>query len=182
MTNPNDLLDPLRFNPLGDYNLFDIRNIGDGVFTQLDTLESLELLDKIIKAYRSVHIPSYGQLIAGGKFSTNPQDNQPTLWEGGSVTASGQESLTALNVGEVVRYQAIGSKSTESGTTCAVSIYHPIYNKETVVASQELTTSSIEQNIVTDLEISYPQQIRVSFMSSGTVDATFSATSCKTQF
>ena len=60
MTNPNDLLDPLRFNPLGDYNLFDIRNIGDGVFTQLDTLESLELLDKIIKAYRSVHIPSYG--------------------------------------------------------------------------------------------------------------------------
>tara|TARA_Y100000401_G_scaffold18199_1_gene12334 strand:+ start:930 stop:1478 length:549 start_codon:yes stop_codon:yes gene_type:complete len=182
MSNADDLLDPLRFNPLGNYNLFDIRNIGDGVFTQVDTLESLELLDKIIKAYRSVHIPSYGQLIAGGKFSTNPQDNQPTFWEGGNVTSASQESLTALNVGEVVRYQAIGAKSTESGTTCVVSIYHPIYNKETVVASQELTTSSIEQNIVTDLEISYPQQIRIAFDSSGTVDATFSASSCKTQF
>ena len=49
MSNPNDLLDPLRFKSLGEYKLQDIRDIGGGVFTQEDTLGHLELLDKIAK-------------------------------------------------------------------------------------------------------------------------------------
>ena len=178
MSNPNDLLDPLRFNSLGKYRLEDIRSIGGGVFTQEDTLQHLELLDKIAKAYRSVHIPTYGHLLPASDVSSSP----PSIWEGGSVSSASTVSLGALEPNEVRRYQSITGKSTESGTTMSIYIYNPIYNKSSLINSQELTTSSIEQNVLSnEIEIAYPQQIRIVFSSSGTVDTTYNATSCLTQ-
>lgn len=178
MSNPNDLLDPLRFNSLGKYRLEDIRSIGGGVFTQKDTLQHLELLDKIAKAYRSVHIPTYGHLLPASDVSSSP----PAIWEGDAVSSASTVSLGALEPNQVRRYQSITGKSTESGTTMSIYIYNPIYNKSSLFSSQELSTSSIEQNVLRDtLEIAYPQQIRLVFSSSGTVDAMYNATSCLTQ-
>ncbi len=178
MSNPNDLLDPLRFNSLGKYRLEDIRSIGGGVFTQEDTLLHLELLDKIAKAYRSVHIPTYGHLLPASDVSTSP----PAIWEGDSTSSAGFVGLAALQPNQVRRYQAICGKSTESGTTMTIFIYNPIYNKQSAVVSQELTTSTIEQNLLSEpLEIAYPQQILIQLSSSGTVATTYNATSCLTQ-
>lgn len=171
MSNPNDLLDPLRFKSLGEYKLQDIRDVGGGVFTMVDTLEHLEMLDKIAKAYQSVHAPTYGQLIPSSPFV-----------ETGTVNSASTVSVQVLNEGEVIRYQAISVSSTESGTTVTLMIYNPTYGKFSNVVSVELTTSSIQTNILTEpLEIAYPQQLGLIFSSSGSVDASYSITSCKTQ-
>ena len=178
MSNPNDLLDPLRFNSLGKYRLEDIRSIGGGVFTQEDTLLHLELLDKIAKAYRSVHIPTYGHLLPASDVSSSP----PAIWEGNSTTSVGLVSLGELEPNQVRRYQSITGKSTESGTTMTIFIQNPIYNKSSALVSQELTTSTIEQNLLSEpIEIAYPQRIQILFTSSGSVDAAYNATSCLTQ-
>jgi hypothetical protein len=66
MSNVNDLLEPLRYKSLGDYSLADIRSIGGGVFTEAKTLEHLVLLDRIAKAYQSVHIPTLGNIPISG--------------------------------------------------------------------------------------------------------------------
>jgi len=66
MANIDDLLNPLRYKSLGDYSLSDIRSIGGGVFTETDTLEHLALLDRIAKAYQSVHIPTLGNIPISG--------------------------------------------------------------------------------------------------------------------
>ena len=183
MSNPNDLLDPLRFKSLGEYTLEDIRTIGGGVFTMVDTLEHLELLDKIAKAYRSVHLPTYGQLLAGSNDPSGTNStNNPNFWEGGDVTSATNVTLTALQPNQVRRYQSIDCSSTESGTTLTVSIYNPNYGKGTNIFSQEITTSTIPQIFLSEpIEISYPQQLVLSFSSSGTVASRFSATSCLTQ-
>jgi len=171
MSNPNDLLDPLRFKSLGEYKLQDIRDVGGGVFTMVDTLEHLEMLDKIAKAYQSVHAPTYGQLIPSSPFV-----------ETGTVNSASTVSVQVLNEGEVIRYQAISVSSTESGTTVTLMIYNPQYTKFSNVVSVELTPSSIQTNILkAPLEIAYPQQLGLIFSSSGSVDASYSITSCKTQ-
>jgi len=178
MSNPNDLLDPLRFKSLGEYSLQDIRDIGGGVFTQQDTLSHLALLDSIAKAYRSVHLPSYGHLLAASEDNITP----PSIWEGDSASSAGFVGLAELQPNQVRRYQAICGKSTESGTTMTIYIYNPKYNKQSAVVSQELTTSTIEQNLLSEpLEIAYPQQILIQLSSSGTVATTYNATSCLTQ-
>ena len=183
MSNPNDLLDPLRFKSLGEYTLEDIRTIGGGVFTMVDTLGHLELLDKIAKAYRSVHLPTYGHLLAGSNDpSGSNATNNPNFWEGADVTSATTVGLTALQPNQVRRYQSIDCSSTESGTTLTVSIYNPNYGKGSVIFSQELTTSTIAQKFLSEpIEISYPQQLILTFSSSGTVASRYSATSCLTQ-
>ena len=184
MANPNDLLDPLRFKSLGEYTLEDIRTIGGGVFTMVDTLEHLELLDKIAKAYRSVHLPTYGQLLAGSNdpLSLTDATNNPNFWEGADVSSATNVTLTALEPNQVRRYQQIDCSSTESGTTLTVIITNPNYGKGTVIASKEITTSSIAQPLLDEpIEISYPQVLTLSFSSSGTVASRYSATSCLTQ-
>ncbi len=178
MSNPNDLLDPLRFKSLGEYELSDIRSIGGGVFTQEDTLLHLSLLDSIAKAYRSVHLPSYGHLLPSSEGNLTP----PAIWEGDSTDSVGLVSLGELEPNQVRRYQSITGKSTESGTTMTIFIQNPIYNKSSALVSQELTTSTIEQNLLSEpIEIAYPQRIQILFTSSGSVAATYNATSCLTQ-
>ena len=74
MSNVDDLLEPLRYKSLGDYALEDIRSIGGGVFTEAQTLEHLSLLDRIAKAYQSVHIPTLGNIpISGSSVETTVQ-------------------------------------------------------------------------------------------------------------
>ena len=183
MSNPNDLLDPLRFKSLGEYTLEDIRTIGGGVFTMVDTLGHLELLDKIAKAYRSVHLPTYGHLLAGSNDPTGSNaTNNPNFWEGADVTSATTVTLTSLQPNQVRRYQAIDCSSTESGTTLTLSIYNPNYGKGTVINSRELTTSTVPAVMLEEpIEISYPQQLILTFSSSGTVASRYSATSCLTQ-
>ena len=62
MANISDLLDPLRYESLGDYTLANLKTIGDGVFTELNTLDHLALLDQIVKAYQAVHLPTNGAI------------------------------------------------------------------------------------------------------------------------
>jgi len=67
MSNVDDLLEPLRYKNLGDYDLADVRSIGGGVFTENDTLPHLRMLDLIVKAYQSIHSPNYGYMIPRSK-------------------------------------------------------------------------------------------------------------------
>lgn len=66
--NVDDLLDPLRYQNLRDYTAANLEAIGGGVFTERDTLEHLQMLDLIAKAYQSVHLPTLGKPIPQSSF------------------------------------------------------------------------------------------------------------------
>ena len=62
MSNVADLLDPLRYESLSEYTVANLEKIGAGVFTELQTLDHLALLDLITKAYQAVHLPTNGAI------------------------------------------------------------------------------------------------------------------------
>ena len=62
MANVADLLDPLRYESLSEYTVANLEKIGAGVFTELQTLDHLALLDLITKAYQAVHLPTNGAI------------------------------------------------------------------------------------------------------------------------
>lgn len=113
MSNPNDLLDPLRFKSLGEYQLNDIRAIGGGVFTQEDTLLHLELLDKIAKAYRSVHAPTYGDIIPG---TASIKETS------GTISSDGTTVILTPQAGEVFLVQSIAFTASEDNNTVQLQI------------------------------------------------------------
>lgn len=98
MSNVDDLLEPLRYKSLGDYALSDIRSIGGGVFTEAQTLEHLALLDRIAKAYQSVHIPTLGNIPISGSSEETTVQLLSTKTSVNLVTANDNEVLEVVGL------------------------------------------------------------------------------------
>ena len=80
----NDLINPLRYKNLKDFDTDGILKLGQNVFPEPSTLDHLAILDLVTKAYQGVHLPSLGNTII--PFSTQTHtaiqtdsDNSVTL-------------------------------------------------------------------------------------------------------
>lgn len=112
MVNVDDLLNPLRYKSLGDYSLSDIRSIGGGVFTEVDTLQHLTLLDRIAKAYQSVHIPTFGNIPISGSTQLSTVTLADNKTQVVLATAADNEviEIVALSVRTPDDYETGGAK------------------------------------------------------------------------
>lgn len=106
MSNVDDLLDPLRYNNLSNFELTDVRSIGGGVFVQKDTIEHLSILDKVVKAYQGVHIPTFGHEI--------PNTVEIVILS--DLTDSGNAKYITPKVGEVIKIQGVNVISNTANT------------------------------------------------------------------
>lgn len=180
MSNMKDLLDPLRYNNLSNFELTDVRSIGGGVFAQIDTLEHLRMLDTIVKAYQSVHVPTFG----------HPIPNTSQL-HGTVITSATDTKLLTPAIGEVLKVSALQFTSSEDGTTAQIYIYDndsntsvlywagsALPNGSTITPFQGSdTTAPLSLN----LEIPYGQQLLIKTVSSGSVSLQVMAITVKTQ-
>ena len=168
MSNIDDLLDPLRYNNLGEFELTDVRSIGGGVFVQKDTIQHLEMLDSIIKAYTSIHVPTFGHSIPNTPFSV--------------VTAITDATTTKLLTpakGEVYRVDNVSILSGESGTTWNLGIQYP---SSAGVATLAITSPGEITPLNTEIPtialssrpvlVTYPQVLNCTTTSSGSVSTT----------
>ena len=112
MSNVDDLLDPLRYNNLSNFELTDVRSIGGGVFAEKNTLEHLRILDLIVKAYQSVHVPTFG----------HPIPNTSEI-HGASITSATDTKVISPSIGEVLKVSALQLTSNEAGTSASIYIY-----------------------------------------------------------
>jgi len=180
MSNVDDLLDPLRYNNLSNFELTDVRTIGGGVFAQLDTLEHLRVLDTVVKAYQSVHVPTFG----------HPIPNTSQI-HGASITTATDTKLITPSIGEVLKISALQFTSNEAGTSASIYIYDNVSNTNVLywqspslpsgttitpfVGADALAPHSI------NLEIPYGQQLVITTVSSGSVDLEVRCLTVKTQ-
>ena len=180
MSNVDDLLDPLRYNNLSNFELKDVRSIGGGVFVQEDTQEHLKVLDTVVKAYQSVHAPTFG----------HPIPNTSEL-HGTNITSATDTKLITPAVGEVLKVQALQMTSSEAGTTVSIYIYDTdsttsilYWSGATLPSGTTITPfvgadSNAPLNI--GLEIPYGQELLIKTASSGTVSLQVMALTIKTQ-
>jgi len=165
MSNVDDLLDPLRFNNLGSFELPDVRSIGGGVFAEKRTLEHLKILDLVVKAYTSIHAPTYGHQIP-----TTPYAKVFT------IDSAATTKLLEPAKNEVYRVDTLNVSSGETNTTFHVGMTYEssigTVNAALTLADdiKELNTEipllSINQPII----VTYPQVLTCTSASSGTVD------------
>lgn len=164
MSNVDDLLDPLRFNNLSDFELTDVRSIGGGVFAEKNTLEHLRILDLIVKAYQSVHVPTFGHRIPNTPYAKITSINSATTTK-----------LLEPAKGEVYTVDVINVASEESGTSFNISMTYPSdigavslgmnRSSEITPTDTELQQLGIDQSII----VAYPQVLTCNTASSGTV-------------
>jgi len=178
MGNTDDLLDPLRYNNLANYNLQDIKDIGGGVFTERGTLDHLKMLDLITKAYSSVHAPTFGQLIPGS--------SSAILKKTAITTAATTELLVPL-VNEVYTIQSLSVISGETGTTALLAIGIGGQTGPTdafaYISTESVTVPiavSIPQPLIKPFQIAYPQSLAIQTSSSGTISLQVAISYCKT--
>lgn len=164
MSNVDDLLDPLRFNNLSNFELTDVRSIGGGVFAEKNTLEHLRILDLVIKAYQSVHVPTFGQQIPNTPYASLT-----------SIDSATTTKLFEPAKGEVYRIDSININSSESGTTFNLAMG---YSSDIGAVSLALTSPSAITPINTEIPLltinepiilTYPQTLQCVTASSGTV-------------
>lgn len=165
MSNVDDLLDPLRFNNLSDFELTDVRTIGGGVFAEKNTLEHLRMLDLIVKAYTSVHVPTFGHAIPNTPYAQTF-----------SVTGATNTKLLEPSKGEVYRVDSVNISSSESATTFNLGMQ---YNSSigSVIAKltrpEEIAPLDTETPVLTidsPIIVTYPQVLIATTASSGSVD------------
>lgn len=167
MSNVDDLLEPLRYNNLSDFELTDVRSIGGGVFAQTDTIEHLQLLDTIVKAYQSVHVPTYGQQIPNTPYAKSY-----------NITSATSTKILEPAKGEVYRIDTLNVLSTESGTEFNLAMQYESDSGAVVlkltdpVAITRLNTEIVVLSINDPIIVTYPQVLIVGTTSSGTVDTT----------
>ena len=180
MSNVDDLLDPLRYNNLSNFELTDVRSIGGGVFAEKNTLEHLRILDLIVKAYQSVHVPTFG----------HPIPNTSQLHGTNITSATDTKLLTPAN-GEVLKVSALQFTSAEDGTTAQIYIYDTTSNTSVLywagstlpngstITPFQGTDTTAPLNI--NLEIPYGQELVIKTVSSGSVSLQVMAITVKTQ-
>jgi len=164
MSNVDDLLDPLRYNNLSNFELTDVRSIGGGVFAEKNTLEHLRILDLIVKAYQSVHVPTFGHRIPNTPYAKTININSAT-----------STKLLEPGKGEVYTVDVVNVASEESGTSFNISMTYP---SDTGVISMGLDRSSEITPLDTELQqlgidqsiiVAYPQVLTCNTASSGSV-------------
>ena len=165
MTNVDDLLDPLRFNNLSDFELTDVRSIGGGVYAEKNTLEHLRILDLVVKAYTSVHAPTFGHQIPNTSYAKIA-----------SISDSVSTKLLEPGKGEVYRVDSLNAMSSEAGTNFNVAMTYGsdigavsvklTRTAEITPQNEELPQLSINNPII----VTYPQVLTCLTASSGSVD------------
>jgi len=180
MSNVDDLLDPLRFNNLSNFQLTDVRSIGGGVFAEKNTLEHLRILDLVVKGYQSVHTPTFGHQI--------PNTSQI---QGAVITSATTKAIITPSIGEVIKVQALQMTSSEDGTTASIYLRDVaentaiLYHQGSTLPNGTTVTpfygadSTAPLNI--GLEIPYGQQLEIKTTSSGSVSLQVMALTIKTQ-
>jgi len=167
MSNVDDLLDPLRFNNLGNFELTDVRSIGGGVFTEKNTLEHLKILDLVVKAYQSVHAPTFGRLIP----------NTQSIVSGNLNSVAFNKVLTPSK-GQVIEVQAIDALANAAGTAIRIYIADATSGSRVLLYDGssgalpngvKVTFNSITPSIL-PLTIAYGQELIIETISSGSVD------------
>lgn len=166
MSNVDDLLDPLRFNNLSNFELTDVRSIGGGVFAEKKTLEHLKTLDLVVKAYTSVHAPTFGHQIPGTPYAKLAQ-----------ITTATSTKLLEPAKGEVYRVDTLNVVSTETGTTFHIGM---TYEADIGTVNLALTNAAAITPIDTELTqltigepiiVTYPQVLTCTTASSGSIEA-----------
>jgi hypothetical protein len=180
MSNVDDLLDPLRYNNLSNFELTDVRSIGGGVFAEKNTLEHLRILDLIVKAYQSVHVPTFG----------HPIPNTSQI-QGAVITSATDTKIISPSIGEVLKVQALQMTSSETGTTASIYIYDTASNTSVLYWSGATLPSGTtitpfvgaDGNAPLDigLEIPYGQELVIKTVSGGSVQLQVMALTIKTQ-
>ena len=89
----NDLINPLRYVNLKEIDPESINRMGQSVFPEPGTLDHLSMIDLVTKAYRGVHLPTYGKPIPQ---STRSVTVTQTTTEINLLTASNNETLEVL--------------------------------------------------------------------------------------
>jgi hypothetical protein len=180
MANVDDLLDPLRYNNLSNFELTDVRSIGGGVFAEKNTLEHLRILDLIVKAYQSVHVPTFG----------HPIPNTSEI-HGASITSATDTKVISPSIGEVLKVSALQLTSSEDGTSASIYIYDDTSNTSilywtsptlpngTTITPFAGADGNAPLNI--ELEIPYGQQLVIKTVSSGSVSLEVRCLTIKTQ-
>ena len=172
MSNVDDLLDPLRYTALGDFDLTKLREIGGGVFTEAGTLDHLKMLDLIIKAYASVHAPTYGHAIPSTPYGyTDTIDSATTT------------KIIETAPGEVIAIQNINLFSSETGTGAIVAIATDegqIYLSTSDLVQNE-PTIMMPKTITYPLSLVYPQVLQIITSSSGAIDLSYMVMTYRTQ-
>jgi hypothetical protein len=98
MSNVADLLDPLRYESLSEYTVANLEKIGAGVFTELQTLDHLALLDLITKAYQAVHLPTYGSICIPQSTSYTSVIQEDSKQELDLITAGKNEVYEIMSI------------------------------------------------------------------------------------
>jgi hypothetical protein len=179
MSNVDDLLDPLRYNNLSNFELTDVRSIGGGVFAQIDTLEHLKILDTVVKAYQSVHVPTFG----------HPIPNTSEI-HGASITSATSKAIITPNIGEVLKIQALQFTSSEDNTSVKIKIHDTIQNTSVLYFTSTNLPNGTAVTLFGNgdyavdnigLEIPYGQSLYVEAVSGGSVALQVMAITVKTQ-
>lgn len=105
----NDLINPLRYKNLKDFDTDGILKLGQNVFPEPSTLDHLAILDLVTKAYQGVHLPSLGNTII--PFSTQTHTATQTDSDN-SVTLLDLTSERSNNV--VMQIESISLESSSS--------------------------------------------------------------------
>lgn len=165
MSNVDDLLDPLRFNNLGAFELPDVRTIGGGVFAEKGTLEHLKTLDLVVKAYTSIHAPTYSHQIP-----TTPYAKVAT------IDSAATTKLLEPAKNEVYRVDTVNVMSGEVGTTFHIGMS---YDSDFGTLNMALTADDTITDLNTEIPflsinqpiiVTYPQVLTCTTASSGTID------------
>ena len=176
MSDIDDLLNPLRYNNLGKFQLTDVRSIGGGVFAQADTLEHLKILDTVVKAYQSVHIPTFGHEIP----------NTVEMVVLSDLTGSGNEKYITPLEGEVIKIQAINVISNTSDTELQFFLSDSLTglltyldNSVTLASGKTLVVGSM--TLPVELNVVYGQSFGATITNTGSIDYDINIATVKLQ-
>jgi len=176
MNNVDDLLDPLRFNNLSNFELIDIRSIGGGVFVEKNTLEHLSVLDRVVKGYQGVHLPTFGHEIP----------NTVEMVVLSDLTDAGNAKYITPKVGEVIKIQGINVISNTSDTELQFFLSDSLTglltyldNSVTLANGKTLVIGSI--TLPVELNVVYGQSFGATITNTGSIDYDINIATVKLQ-
>lgn len=156
-----------------------IKQVGGVVFPDRPAKFDLNDFCEIVKAFKDVHLPTYGQEIPGSNayFET-------------SISSATTTKILTPEENEVIVVKALECTSSEAGTDVVLRLEH---NSNTLVISTNLTlTQSVPTALVgvklkdntppfdREIKIPYPYSLSVQTLSSGTVDLAVKGLTIKT--
>tara|TARA_Y100000004_G_C8954706_1_gene430223 strand:+ start:1954 stop:2445 length:492 start_codon:yes stop_codon:yes gene_type:complete len=156
-----------------------IKQVGGVVFPDRPAKFDLNDFCEIVKAFKDVHLPTYGQEIP----------NSNSYFESSISSATTTKILTPAE-NEVIVVKALELTSSEAGTDVVLRLEH---DSNSLVLSTNLT---LTQNVPTaligiqlkdsvapfasEIKIAYPYSLSVQTLSSGTVDLAVKGLTIKT--